>query len=141
MSPTAGDMRHPAEISILPEMDPIATQRYAAMPIVKPASRETLHRACPVVLDERIGLPSTVEIRDAYIITAHYPALRTDVVPDAVGRRTVFVAQRNSKTSWVSELVHATPGVTASRFAGRSANRTTPITRDTITSVKFRWTP
>ena len=41
----------------------------------------------------------------------------------------------------VSALVHATPGATASRFAGRSANRTTPITRNTITSVKFRWTP
>jgi len=40
-----------------------------------------------------------------------------------------------------SALVHATPGVTASRFAGRSANRTTPITRAMITSVKFRWTP
>src|SRR5215471_9780260 len=35
----------------------------------------------------------------------------------------------------VSALVHATPGVTASRFAGRSANRTTPITRNRI-----KWT-
>src|SRR5262245_33631290 len=41
----------------------------------------------------------------------------------------------------VSALVHATPGATASRFAGRSTNRTTPITRNTITSVKFLWTP
>jgi hypothetical protein len=48
---------------------------------------------------------------------------------------------REKKTSGVSALVHATPGVTASRFAGRSANRTTPITRNTITSVKFRGTP
>jgi hypothetical protein len=40
----------------------------------------------------------------------------------------------------VSALVHATPGAIASRFAGRSANRTTPITRNTITSVKFLWT-
>src|SRR2546426_4851303 len=47
---------------------------------------------------------------------------------------------REKKTSGVSALVHATPGVTASRFAGRSANRTTPITRNTITSVKFRGT-
>lgn len=54
------------------------------------------------------------------------------------GKTDVLVAQQNSKTSRVSELVHATRGVTASRFAGRSANRTTPTTRDTITSVKFR---
>src|SRR5438477_6088678 len=40
----------------------------------------------------------------------------------------------------VSALVHATTGATASRFAGRSSNRTTPITRNTITSVKFLWT-
>jgi hypothetical protein len=48
---------------------------------------------------------------------------------------------REKKTSRGSALVHATPGATASRLAGRSANRTTPITRFTITSVKFLWTP
>jgi len=48
---------------------------------------------------------------------------------------------REKKTSGVSALVHATPGVTASRFVGKSANRTTPIAMTTITSVKFRWTP
>src|SRR5207247_1139587 len=35
----------------------------------------------------------------------------------------------------VSALVHATTGATASGFAGRSSNRTTPITKNTITSV------
>jgi len=42
---------------------------------------------------------------------------------------------------WVSALVHANPGSTASRFAGKSINRTTPITRNMTTSVKFLWTP
>ena len=41
----------------------------------------------------------------------------------------------------VSALVHATPGATASRFAGRSANRTLPITMLMTTSVKLLWTP
>ena len=41
---------------------------------------------------------------------------------------------------WGAALVHATSCATASRFAGRSANRTPPITRNTITSVKFLWT-
>ena len=40
-----------------------------------------------------------------------------------------------------SAFVHATRGATVSRFAGRSANRTPPITMVTITSVKFLWTP
>ena len=47
---------------------------------------------------------------------------------------------REKKTSGVSAPVHATRGATASRFAGRSANRTTPITRNKITSVKLRGT-
>ena len=37
--------------------------------------------------------------------------------------------------------VHATPGATASRFAGRSANKTPPIRMKTTTSVKSLWTP
>jgi alkaline phosphatase len=41
----------------------------------------------------------------------------------------------------VSALVHATPDATASRFAGRSANKTTPIAMKTTTSVKSLWTP
>jgi hypothetical protein len=41
----------------------------------------------------------------------------------------------------VSALVHATPGATGSRFAGRSANSTLPITMKTTTSVKSLWTP
>ena len=67
------------------------------------------------------------------------------VGPNGAGRCATTVVPsektREKKASEVSALVHATPGVTASRFAGRSANRTTPITRNTITSVKFRWTP
>src|SRR5437660_2117981 len=45
---------------------------------------------------------------------------------------TVIPSGKNheKKTSGVSALVYATPGVTASRFAGRSTNRTTPITRN-----------
>ena len=42
---------------------------------------------------------------------------------------------------WVSALVHATPDATASRFAGRSANKTPPITMKKTTSVKSLWTP
>jgi hypothetical protein len=38
-------------------------------------------------------------------------------------------------------LVHPTSCATAARFVGRTANRTTPITTDTMTSVKFLWTP
>src|SRR5581483_6777437 len=39
-----------------------------------------------------------------------------------------------------SALVHATPGAASFRFGGRSASKTTPITRNRITSAKFRWT-
>src|SRR6202040_2719916 len=46
-----------------------------------------------------------------------------------------------SRGVWVSALVHATPDATASRFAGRSANKTPPITMKTTTSVKSLWTP
>ena len=51
-------------------------------------------------------------------------------------------ARRNGypRRVWGAALVHATSCATASRFAGRSANRTPPITRNTITSVKFLWT-
>ena len=51
-------------------------------------------------------------------------------------------SQRSSTRSvWVAALVYPTPGATASRFAGRSANRTLPIAMVTNTSVGFLGTP
>ena len=52
------------------------------------------------------------------------------------GEETVY-----SRGVWVSALVHATLDATASRFAGRSANKKPPITMKAITSVKSLWTP
>ena len=41
----------------------------------------------------------------------------------------------------VSLPIHAGTGSMTFRFAGRSANRIPPTTRNAITSVKFLWTP
>jgi hypothetical protein len=66
--------------------------------------------------------------------------LRYTVIPPGKNRETKTRRNVICEECGVSALVHATPGATVSRFAGRSANRTTPITRNTITSVKFLWT-
>jgi hypothetical protein len=67
--------------------------------------------------------------------------LRYTVIPSEKNRETKTRRYFTGIEYGISALVHATPGATASRFAGSRANRTAPITRNKITSVKFLWTP
>jgi hypothetical protein len=67
--------------------------------------------------------------------------LRYTVISSGKNREKKMRRNGYSRGVWVPALVHATPDATASRFAGRSANKTPPIAMKTTTSVKSLWTP
>jgi hypothetical protein len=92
----------------------------------EPHSTEKIHCDCP---------PKHSRLFSA----AAQPLKRIHTLPVHV-KITAAEIERTRRV-WGAALGHATPGTTTSCFAGRSANRTTPITRTTITSVKLRGTP
>jgi len=94
-----------------------------------------------VILERKVRFLPTDIIPDSYSpLTDRYPKANVDVMLRWEGGPFLSPGRIAGRVGF-SALVHATPGVTASRFAGRIANRTTPITRAMITSAKFRWMP
>ena len=70
--------------------------------------------------------------------TSGQAVIRTEHQRTAEKRRELAVIRAEYG---VSALIHESTGSTTFRFAGRSANRTPPITRNRITSAKFLCTP
>jgi hypothetical protein len=86
----------------------------------------------------RIVVAANADFSGTSRFTSELPVIRPEHQRTVKRRRELTVIRTDCG---VSALIHASTGSTTFRLAGRSANRTPPTTRNTITSVKSLWTP